>query len=148
MKKPFADNPKKSIFVRLFRVNDMVQNGIKGYQEDFVTEDKLAKNVGSGLVRVYATPQMIALIEKTAVLSVEPYLEDGQSTVGTLVNVTHCAAPPAGMKVHAETELVEVDRRKLTFKVSAYDERGLIGEGVHERFIIDIAKFQAKADSK
>ena len=53
----------------------MVQNGIKGYQEDFVTEDKLAKNVGSGLVRVYATPQMIALIEKTAVLSVEPYLE-------------------------------------------------------------------------
>lgn len=126
----------------------MVQNGIKGYQEDFVTEDKLAKNVGSGLVRVYATPQMISLIEKTAVLSVEPYLEDGQSTVGTLVNVTHCAATPAGMKVHAETELVEVDRRKLTFKVSAYDERGLIGEGVHERFIIDIAKFQAKADSK
>lgn len=126
----------------------MVQNGIKGYQEDFVTEDKLAKNVGSGLVRVYATPQMIALIEKAAVLSVEPYLEDGQSTVGTLVNVTHCAATPAGMKVHAETELVEVDRRKLTFKVSAYDERGLIGEGVHERFIIDIAKFQAKADSK
>ena len=126
----------------------MVQNGIKGYQEDFVTEDKLAKNVGSGLVRVYATPQRIALIEKTAVLSVEPYLEDGQSTVGTLVNVTHCAATPAGMKVHAETELVEVDRRKLTFKVSAYDERGLIGEGVHERFIIDIAKFQAKADSK
>ena len=126
----------------------MVQNGIKGYQEDFVTEDKLAKNVGSGLVRVYATPQLIALIEKTADLSVEPYLEDGQSTVGTLVNVTHCAATPAGMKVHAETELVEVDRRKLTFKVSAYDERGLIGEGVHERFIIDIAKFQAKADSK
>lgn len=126
----------------------MVQNGIKGYQEDFVTEEKLAKNVGTGLVRVYATPQMIALIEKTAVLSVEPYLEDGQSTVGTLVNVTHCAATPAGMKVHAETELVEVDRRKLTFKVSAYDERGLIGEGVHERFIIDIAKFQAKADSK
>ena len=126
----------------------MVQNGIKGYQEDFVTEDKLAKNVGSGLVRVYATPQMIALIEKTSVLSVEPYLEDRQSTVGTLVNVTHCAATPAGMKVHAETELVEVDRRKLTFKVSAYDERGLIGEGVHERFIIDIAKFQAKADSK
>ena len=126
----------------------MVQNGIKGYQEDFVTEDKLAKNVGSGLVRVYATPQMIALIEKTAVPSVEPYLEDGQSTVGTLVNVTHCAATPAGMKVHAETELVEVDRRKLTFKVSAYDERGRIGEGVHERFIIDIAKFQAKADSK
>ncbi|HCZ22971.1 MAG TPA: thioesterase [Rikenellaceae bacterium] len=126
----------------------MIQNGIKGYQEDFVTEDKLAKNVGSGLVRVYATPQMIALIEKTAVLSVEPYLEEGQSTVGTLINISHCAATPCGMKVHAETELVEIDRRKLTFKVKAYDERGLIGEGTHERFIIDIAKFQAKADSK
>ena len=126
----------------------MIQNGIKGYQEDFVTEDKLAKNVGSGLVRVYATPQMIALIEKTAVLSVESYLEEGQSTVGTLINITHCAATPCGMKVHAETELVEIDRRKLTFKVKAYDERGLIGEGTHERFIIDIAKFQAKADSK
>ncbi|HBH21347.1 MAG TPA: thioesterase [Rikenellaceae bacterium] len=126
----------------------MIQNGIKGYQEDFVTEDKLAKNVGSGLVRVYATPQMIALIEKTAVLSVESYLEEGQSTVGTLINISHCAATPCGMKVHAETELVEIDRRKLTFKVKAYDERGLIGEGTHERFIIDIAKFQAKADSK
>ncbi len=134
--------------VRFRYAPQMIQNGIKGYQEDFVTEDKLAKNVGSGLVRVYATPQMIALIEKTAVLSVESYLEEGQSTVGTLINITHCAATPCGMKVHAETELVEIDRRKLTFKVKAYDERGLIGEGTHERFIIDIAKFQAKADSK
>ncbi len=134
--------------VRFRYAPQMIQNGIKGYQEDFVTEDKLAKNVGSGLVRVYATPQMIALIEKTAVLSVEPYLEEGQSTVGTLINISHCAATPCGMKVHAETELVEIDRRKLTFKVKAYDERGLIGEGTHERFIIDIAKFQAKADSK
>ncbi len=134
--------------VRFRYAPQMIQNGIKGYQEDFVTEDKLAKNVGSGLVRVYATPQMIALIEKTAVLSVESYLEEGQSTVGTLINISHCAATPCGMKVHAETELVEIDRRKLTFKVKAYDERGLIGEGTHERFIIDIAKFQAKADSK
>lgn len=126
----------------------MIQTGIKGYQESIVAEENLACNVGSGLVKVYATAMMIALIEKAAVLSVEPYLDEGQGSVGTLVNVTHCAATPLGMKVHAETELIEIDRRRLVFKVAAYDERGLIGEGLHERFIIDNAKFQAKADSK
>jgi len=126
----------------------MLETGIKGRQDDIVTEDKLAKNVGSGLVRVYATAMMIALTEKAAVLSVEPYLEEGQGTVGTLVNMSHVSATPLGMKVWAETELVEIDRRKLTFKVAAYDERGLIGEGTHERFIIDNLKFQSKADAK
>lgn len=129
-------------------LHKMIQIGIKGHQETVVSENMLASNVGSGLVKVYATAMMIALIEKAAVLSVEPYLEPGQGTVGTLVNVTHCSATPLGMKVHAETELVEIDRRRLVFKVAAYDERGLIGEGMHERFIIDNAKFQAKADSK
>jgi predicted thioesterase len=126
----------------------MLRTGIKGRQDDVVTEDKLAKNVGSGLVRVYATAMMIALTEKAAVLSVEPFLEEGQGTVGTLVNMSHVSATPLGMKVWAETELVEIDRRKLTFKVAAYDERGLIGEGTHERFIIDNRRFQEKAESK
>ena len=129
-------------------LHEMIQTGIKGHQETVVTEEMLASNVGSGLVKVYATAMMIALIEKAAVYSVEPYLEPGQGTVGTLVNVTHSSATPLGMKVHADTELVEVDRRRLVFKVAAYDERGLIGEGMHERFIIDNARFQAKADSK
>ena len=126
----------------------MLQTGIKGYQEETVVEGKLASNVGSGLVKVYATAMMIALIEKAAVLSVEPYLESGQGTVGTLVNVSHCSATPLGMKVHAETELIEIDRRRLVFKVAAYDECGLIGEGLHERFIIDMKKFQDKTESK
>ena len=126
----------------------MLQTGIKGYQEETVVEGKLASNVGSGLVKVYATAMMIALIEKAAVLSVEPYLESGQGTVGTLVNVSHCSATPLGMKVHAENELIEIDRRRLVFKVAAYDECGLIGEGLHERFIIDMKKFQDKTDSK
>ena len=129
-------------------LHEMIQIGIKGHEEAVVTEDMLASNVGSGLVKVYSTAMMIALIEKAAVLSVEPYLEQGQGSVGTLVNVSHCSATPLGMKVHAETELVEIDRRRLVFKVAAYDERGLIGEGLHERFIIDNARFQAKADSK
>lgn len=126
----------------------MVELGIKGYQEEIVTPEKLASNVGSGLVKVYATAMMIALIEKAAVLSVEPYLEEGQGTVGIKVDVSHCAATPVGMKVHAETELVLIDRRRLVFKVSAWDECGLIGEGMHERFIIDMAKFQSKTDAK
>lgn len=126
----------------------MLELGIKGRQETVVTQDMLASNVGSGLVKVFATAMMIALIEKAAVLSIEPYLDEGQGSVGTQVNVSHCSATPLGMKVHAETELIAIDRRKLTFKVAAFDERGLIGEGLHERFIIDMQKFQSKADSK
>ena len=122
--------------------------GIRGREEAVVTEDLLAQNVGSGLVKVYATAMMIALIEKAAVYSVEPFLEPGQGTVGTHVDVSHTSATPLGMRVWAETELVGIDRRKLTFRVAAYDERGLIGEGRHERFIIDYARFQAKADAK
>ncbi|MCQ2144249.1 MAG: thioesterase family protein [Bacteroidales bacterium] len=126
----------------------MLEAGIKGRQETVVTEDQLAVNVGSGKVRVFATPMMIALIEKTASLSVESELAEGQTTVGTLLNVSHCSATPLGMKVWAESELVEIDRRRLVFKVAAYDETGLIGEGTHERFIIDMEKFQSKTDSK
>ena len=122
--------------------------GIRGHEETVVTEELLARNVGSGLVKVYATAMMIALIEKAAVYSVEPYLAPGQGTVGTHVDVSHCSATPLGMRVWAETELVAIDRRKLIFKVAAYDERGLIGEGRHERFIIDNERFQAKADAK
>lgn len=121
---------------------------MKGRRETVVTEDKLASRIGSGLVDVYATVMMIALVEETAVHTVQPYLEEGQGTVGTYVDMSHCSATPLGMKVWAEVELVEIDRRKLTFKVAAYDERGLIGEGRHERFIIDNAKFQAKTNAK
>lgn len=126
----------------------MIETGIKGHQEDVVTADKLARNVGSGKVKVLATVMMIALMEKTALLSVEPFLEEGQGTVGTRVDVSHCSATPLGMKFSVDSELIEVDRRRLVFKVAAYDERGLIGEGTHERFIIDNERFQARTDAK
>ncbi len=126
----------------------MIEPGLKGREETIVTDAETALNVGSGKVRVFATPMMIALIEKTASLSLEPLLEEGQGSVGTMINVSHCAATPVGMKVWAETEVTEVDRRRIVFSVKAYDECGLIGEGTHERFIIDTAKFQAKADGK
>ncbi len=126
----------------------MVKLGIKGKEEIIVTDELTAAHIGSGLVRVFATPMMIALMEKTCANSVAAHLEEGQGTVGTHVNVSHCSATPVGMRVYCESELVEVDRRRLVFRVAAYDERGLIGEGSHERFIIDSAKFQEKVDAK
>lgn len=126
----------------------MLETGIKGYKEQVVTDEMTAARIGSGLVRVFATPMMIALMESTCADSVAARLDAGQGTVGTHVNVSHCAATPVGMKVRCESELMEIDRRRLVFKVTASDERGLIGEGTHERFIIDSAKFQAKVDGK
>ena len=122
----------------------MIEAGIKGRLEQTVTPEMSAARVGSGLVDVFATPMMIALIEQTCYESVLPYLDEGQGTVGTHVNVAHTAATPIGMRVWCESELVEVDRRRLVFKVKAFDECGLIGEGSHERFIIDTVKFFEK----
>lgn len=122
--------------------------GIIGKGEIVVTKDVTAAAIGSGMVDVFATPMMISLMENTCARSVASHLQADESTVGTHVNVSHCAATPIGMKVYCESELIEIDRRKLTFKVTAYDERGLIGEGLHERFIIDSKKFQAKINSK
>ena len=116
--------------------------------EQVVTPEMSAARVGSGLVDVLATPMMISLIEKTCNECVLPHLDEGQGTVGTLVNVAHTAATPIGMRVWCDAELVEVDRRRLVFRVKAYDECGPIGEGTHERFIIDTAKFTAKVFSK
>lgn len=124
--------------------------GIKGKQTFTVTEDKLASKVGSGLVAVFATPMMIAAIENTAAASVAPYLEEGKTTVGTLVNVTHVAATPLGMTVRIETELTDIaaNGKILTFRVAAYDEVGLIGEGTHQRAVVDRTRFEAKAAKK
>ena len=126
----------------------MLSIGIKGHLEEIVTEEVTADRIGSGLVKVFATPMMIALIEKTCNESVAPQLDAGQGTVGTQINVSHCAATPVGMKVWCDSELVEIDRRRLVFKVAAYDECGLIGEGTHERFVIASQKFQRKAEEK
>ena len=104
--------------------------------------------MGSGTLDVFATPSMIALIEETAWRSVAPQLESGMATVGTLLNVAHVAPTPVGMTVKCETELTEVDGRRLVFSVKVSDECGEIGRGTHERFIINEEKFQKKADTK
>lgn len=126
----------------------MLQAGIKGREEIVVTEKLTADALGSGLLPVYGTPFMIALIESTACQSVLPELEEGQGTVGTRLEVDHLAATPVGMKVWCETELTEVDRKKLVFEARVYDETGLVGQGKHTRFIIDNARFMKKAQEK
>lgn len=126
----------------------MLETGIKGHREGVVQEHQTATHIDSGNVRVFATAMMIAMMEKTCLESVRPFLEEGQDTVGTYVDVSHCSATPVGMKVWADSTLVEIDRRRLRFKVAAYDEKGLIGEGYHERFIIDVQKFLSKTAAK
>lgn len=125
-----------------------METGTKNTLERLVTEELSARVMGSGTLRVFATPAMIALIEETCWRSIADQLEDGQGTVGTLLNISHVAPTPLGMKVRCESELKEVDGRRLVFEVNVYDECGLIGKGTHERFIITEDKFQKKADAK
>lgn len=122
--------------------------GIKGKQELTVADKDTAKVYGSGSLEVFGTPAMIALMEKTALTSIEPFLDDGEGSVGTALDVKHTAATPVGMKVTCESELIEVDRKRLVFRVAAHDECGPIGEGTHERFVISNDKFMEKANSK
>ena len=125
-----------------------MQPGIKGLQEITVTGSDTAAVYGSGSLEVFGTPAMIALMEKTALNSIVPYLDETEGSVGTALDVKHTAATPVGMKVTCESELVEVDRKRLVFRLSVRDEAGLIGEGTHERFVIDNEKFMEKANGK
>lgn len=115
--------------------------GIKEKQEKTVTMNDTAKVFGSGAAEVFATPMMIGLMEAASMNAVKKYLPEGFSTVGISVNIKHVSATAVGKRVWAEAELVEVDRKRLVFKVDAYDEDKKIGEGTHERFIIDESKF-------
>ena len=125
-----------------------IELGLKGRTETVVTEQNTASAVGSGAVAVFGTPFMIALMEGSAVDAITPALEPGQASVGTHINVSHEAATPIGMKVWCEAELIEIDRKRLVFQVTAYDEKGIIGRGTHERFVINPEQFLKKSESK
>lgn len=101
----------------------MLKTGIKGHQELVVTQELTAKNMGSGVMDVFATPAMLALMEKTAFTSVAEYLNEGCGSVGTKVDIEHVASSPVGMKITCDSELIEIEGRKLVFKVEAYDEK-------------------------
>jgi len=121
----------------------MLETGLELELEIIVTPQDTAKAYGSGLVEVFATPAMVALMEKTALQLVAPHLEEGKNTVGTEISVKHIKATPLGKRVQSFAKLVEINGPKLKFEVEAYDEDGLIGTGTHKRYIIDEKAFMA-----
>ncbi|MCL2131879.1 MAG: thioesterase family protein [Lentimicrobiaceae bacterium] len=121
-----------------------LEAGIRGYGEQVVENKDTAKAYGSGLADVYATPAMIGLMENTAHLSIGKLLPEGYISVGTLVNIAHLRATPRGEKVWCETVLDAVEGRKLLFSVTAFDSKGVIGKGTHERCVVQVEKFMAK----
>lgn len=122
--------------------------GIKNRVESTVTQELSAKTMGSGSLDVFATPAMVALMEKCAAESVESLVGEGNSTVGTKIDVDHLSATPLGMKVYCESELIAEDGRSLTFKIEAFDEAGLIGRATHNRFVIAKERFVEKTYQK
>jgi predicted thioesterase len=125
--------------------------GSKHTQSVTVTEDMTPPHLRGDAIRVLATPDMVRLVEQTAIQGVQPHLKAGQTTVGTVINIKHLAATPEGMTVTITVEVTEVDRRRLGFKFEVHDEIDKVGEGTHERFIIDrearAPRLQQKVDA-
>ncbi len=122
----------------------METQGLQSTSTVTVDETNVASAVGSGSLQVFATPAMIALMENAAMRAVESILPEGATTVGTKMDVAHTRATAVGETVSATAVLEQTEGRKLTFHVVASDSRGVIGEGTHERFIVDVERFLAK----
>ena len=125
----------------------MEYDNLKGlrHNETMVVEHKdTAAVYGSGALEVFATPAMIALMEKTSLESVADKIGEGNTTVGIAVNIKHLKASPVGSTIRCEAEIIEVDRRRLVFSVKCFEDTTLVGEGIHERFVVDSQKFMAK----
>lgn len=119
-----------------------------GKQEAIVTKEMTALVMGSGSLLVFATPALVALMEKAAVSAIEGTLEEGVTTVGTRMEVSHEAATPVGMRVWAEAELIKQEGRSYEFAITAYDPCGVIGKAVHRRAAVKAERFQEKTDAK
>lgn len=122
----------------------MLEIGLRYESKTTVSTANSAKTLGSGDMDVFATPAMVALMENAAMLAVAAELPEGSATVGTQMNTSHIKASPLGAVITASAELTAVDGRKLTFAVKAWDEKGVIGEGEHTRFVVDRARFLSK----
>lgn len=123
---------------------EKLKTGMTNKYEKIVSKDDTADKLGSGTLEVFSTPMMIAMMESAAKDTVQEFLPEGYSTVGTALNIKHMAATGLNKKVWAVAELVEVDRKRLVFKIDAFDQDKKIGEGTHERFIIENEKFMSK----
>ncbi len=122
--------------------------GLSGEASQIVTDDLTAASIGSGLVPAFSTPALVSLMESAAYTAVGPYLSAGQTSVGVDVSIKHLAATPVGMRVRARAELIRVDGRRLFFRVEAWDEVDKIGEGTHDRVIVDRARFDDRLNEK
>ncbi|MGE0559016.1 MAG: thioesterase family protein [Burkholderiales bacterium] len=127
---------------------DAMKPGLKSSTEILVGTRDTAPHVGSGKIKVLATPVLVMLLEEAALNAVEGLLPAGQQTVGTRLDVSHTAATPVGMRVTAHAEVMKVEGRKLTFRVWAEDEVERIGEGVHERIIVTVDRFDIRTQAK
>ena len=125
-----------------------IKIGTKGIVTDKVTEENTAKTVGSGSLDVFATPSMIALMEKASCVAIESFLDEGATTVGTMINAEHLSATPIGCEITVESIVTAVEGRRISFEVTACDTAGLIGKGTHDRFIVDKERFMSKANTK
>ena len=125
-----------------------LQVGLKGKVNTIVEREDTAQEVGSGSLLVYATPCMVALMEGAACEAIAEAIPDSKTSVGIELNISHVSATPVGLDVYAEAELIAIDKSILTFKVSAFDEAGLIGEGTHKRALVTIQKFLEKTYEK
>lgn len=126
----------------------MISTGIRGTGKWTVTEEMTAKNLGSGEMEVLGTPALISWVEATAWKSLRDYLEPGWTTVGTKLEISHLSPTPVGMNVRCETEVIQVDRRRVVFRAEVFDEAGKVGEGIHERFMVQKETFLRKAMEK
>ena len=122
--------------------------GTRGEEKRLVTNENAISFLENEGARVLSTPHMIGLMEWTCRNTVKPLLEEGYDTVGTHVNVAHLGAAPIGMTVTFTAEVIEANERRITFRVEATDEKGKIGEGTHERAIINVVKFAARMAEK
>ena len=127
---------------------DAIQPGLKGQVRLVVAEEHTARHLGSGAVQVLATPQMVLLMERAGVAAVDPLLPPGYRTVGAHLDVRHLAPTPIGFEVEANAELIEVDGRRLTFRVWVHDGVETVGEGTHQRVIINVEKFSERVAQK
>jgi fluoroacetyl-CoA thioesterase len=125
-----------------------IRPGLSGTAELEVGEEHTAPRVGSGMVHVLATPVMINLIEAAALAAIEPQLPAGYQSLGTRLDVRHIAATPVGMKVRATAVVTKIESRAVTFRVEAHDEKELIGDGTHERVVVNVEKFDARIRKK
>ena len=125
-----------------------VEIGMKGEVQSFVEKEDTAAQVGSGSLRVYATPCMVAMMEGAACEAIAQGLSENETTVGIELNIQHLAATPVGMEVRAEATVTAVDGKIITFEVEAFDEAGPIGKGTHKRALVSTQRFLDKTYAK